>query len=272
MVCCSNSSTLLAGALRRASFYCAQARLGFILLAIALHAALLSSLPQDSIVLPHRWQGLSAHVEQRHAVQTVSLASVQSPHATHALIPVKKKQVMPVADSSMPKAIAASPAESRSPVMTAAPPQAAPAPAGPVVGIALPQSDVMSGRRRFWSFQPAGQMPSGQVLRQMQMQREATLAMQAGLAAEREKFEAQLVIKLQDLHLNSACRVLMSVAKAARLHCEEERDTSSVRTVLEQAGMMPGVQSDGTWLVIDLTPRQSGGAQAVSHHESAEPS
>jgi hypothetical protein len=188
------------------------------------------------------------------------------------LIPVKTKQKAPVVKSALPKVIADSPNESNSTAMHAAPPQAAPAPAGPVVGIALPQSELMGGRRRFWSFPQAAQIPNEQALRQAQMQREAALAMQAGLAAEREKFEARLLVNLQEVQLSSTCRVMISVAKAARLHCEQERDTNSVRTVLDQTGIMPGVQGDGTWLVIDLTPRASGGAQAVSRHESAEPS
>ncbi|HEY8101061.1 MAG TPA: hypothetical protein VIF82_09915 [Burkholderiaceae bacterium] len=238
------------------------------MLAVALHAALLSALPASTPLSIHHWPALSAHVESRRPVQMVSIASVFSPNTTHALIPVKVKQKTSVAESALPKMIAEAPAGTPRYALTAAPPQAAPAPAGPVVGLALPQSGVMQGHRRLWSFQQGTTMSDEQALRQAQMQHEAQLAIQAGRAADREKFEAQLMIALGGVQLNSPCQVIIPPAKLAHLHCENDLDAKAVRAVLIQSGDAPVIQTDATFFIIDLAPRQSGGTQAVSRHSN----
>lgn len=271
MVWCSKTYAVVEGAFRRALFYSGQSRLLFIFLAIVLHAALLSSLPVSTPLSPQHLQALSAHVESRQPVQMVNIASAFAPNTTHALIPVQVKKKTSVAESALPKMIAEALSDTPRNAMAAALPQAVPVAAGPVVGLALPQSGVMQGRRRLWSFQQGTTVPDEQALRQEQMQHEAQLAVQAGRVAAREKFEAQLMIALGGVQLNSSCQVIIPPAKAVRLHCENDLDVNAVRAVLIQSGDAPVAQTDATFLIIDLTPRQSGGTQAVSRHSNSAP-
>lgn len=269
MVLCSKSSALLEGAFRRAFFYSVQSRLLFILLAVVLHAALLSSLPTNSSLRSEPRQTLSVHLERHQPVQTVSITSAFSSNESHALVPMKAKPKTAVVKPGLPKVIAESPSKMSRNELAAAPPQAAPASAGPVLGLALPQLGVAGGHRRLWSVQQDGTMPDEQVLLQAQRQRAAQLAIQAAQIAEREKFETRLMGALDNVLLNSPCRVVISSDKPAHIQCENEFDADSLRTVLNQIGEAPVVATDASSLIIDLTPRQSGGTHAISRHSNS---
>lgn len=113
-------------------------------------------------------------------------------------------------------------------------------------------------------------MPDEQARRQAQMQREAQLAMQTERNAARGKFEAQLMTALSSVQLSSPCRVIIPPAAAIQLHCQHDSDANSVRAVLDQFVNAPPAQTEATWVAIDLTPRESGGPEAISRHSNSE--
>ncbi len=269
MVSCSKNSALLEGAFRRAFFSFGKPQLLFAALAMCLHAALWASLvARVPLSIQHR-QTLSVHLAMQSPIQTVSIASIMSASPTPVSVPVKRKSAA-VVQSDLPKSIATAPAEVPHNELTAAPPTVAAVSAGPVVGLALPQSVPAQGRRRLWAFDAGTSAPDEQALRQAQMQRETQLAMQTAREADRKKFDAQLAAALTDVPLNSACRIVIPPASAARLHCLDDRDIDSVAAVLARFGSAPLAQADTMWIAIDIAPHISATPEVTIQHSNIE--
>lgn len=245
-----------------------QRRLLFILFAIALHVALLRATLHASVAFREsHWQTIYARLEAHQPLQKASVSSVVAPVGTHPLVSLKPKQKPHELKPDTPAAIAEAPAAHRE--ESAAPPRPTSPPAGPVVGLALPQPAVMQGHHRLWDFAQGSPVPDQQALMQQQRQYAMQSAMQAARAAAREKFETQFMTALASVPLHSPCRVIMPAAQAIRFHCENEADSNAIAAMVKQAGEAPAISNNAASLVIDLAPDASGGTQAVSHHADA---
>ena len=134
-----------------------------------------------------------------------------------------------------------------------------------VLGVAIaPQLLIpFSGKTPLWS-SGAAQQQDAAAAYLAQRQHQALLNQQVQMRAARGQYEARLLESLRRQRVSGSCRIVLPDDGAPRMQCDQTTDTALIVAVLREAGEVPRVEKEETWMVIALAPSQTDSATQLT--------